>query len=114
MTTIRTTALFLVLALGAGACGGGGDSITVYSGRTENLIGPLLDAFTEETGIGVDVKYGGSADLALLIAEEGDRSPADVFISQSPGAVGFLVEQGLLRPLDADVLELVSSSGSRV
>ncbi len=100
--------LILVLALVAAACGTDRQSITVYSGRTENLIGPLLDAFTEETGIDVAVKYGSSADLALLISEEGSRSPADVFISQSPGAVGFLAEAGLLRPVESGVLELVA------
>ena len=77
----------LALAMLVSACGGDEQSITVYPGRTENLVGPLLDDFTEQTGIEVAVKYAGSADLALLISEEGDRSPADVFISQSPGAV---------------------------
>ena len=97
-----------MLALGLGACGdGGSDTLTVYSGRTENLIGPLLDDFTEATGIDVEVRFGQSADLALLIDQEGDRSPADVFISQSPGAVGFLAEADLLRPIGDDALELV-------
>jgi iron(III) transport system substrate-binding protein len=99
-------ALVAALALVASGCGGG-DSVTVYSGRTENLIGPLLEEFTNETGIEVAVKYGSSADLALLISEEGDRTPADVFISQSPGAVGFLVEAGRLAPLHSELLDLV-------
>jgi iron(III) transport system substrate-binding protein len=89
------------------ACDGGEQPITVYSGRTENLIGPLLEEFTEETGIEVAVKYGGSDELALLITEEGDRSPADVFISQSPGAIGFLADAGRLTSLDPDVLGVV-------
>ena len=98
----------LVLALALGACGdSGSDTITIYSGRTENLIQPLLDDFAEASGIDVDVRYGQSADLALLIEQEGDRSPADVFISQSPGAVGFLADADLLRPIGDDVLELV-------
>ncbi|NNJ46207.1 MAG: solute-binding protein, partial [Acidimicrobiia bacterium] len=97
-----------MLSVVAGACSSGEASITVYSGRTENLIGPLLDEFTAQTGIDVAVKYGSSAELALLISEEGDRSPADVFISQSPGAVGFLVEAGLLGSLNEAVLDMVS------
>jgi iron(III) transport system substrate-binding protein len=99
--------LLLVAAL-LSSCGGTEQSITVYSGRTENLIGPLLEEFTAETGIEVALKYGGSDELALLITEEGDRSPADVFISQSPGAIGFLAEAGRLASLDPGVLGLVS------
>ncbi|NNF10709.1 MAG: iron ABC transporter substrate-binding protein [Acidimicrobiia bacterium] len=108
MRTRASVTVVAALALLVSACGSSDQSITIYSGRTENLIGPLLEDFTEETGIGVAVKYGSSAELALLISEEGDRSPADVFISQSPGAVGFLVEAGLLRPLESGVLDLVS------
>jgi iron(III) transport system substrate-binding protein len=81
--------------------------ITVYSGRTENLISPIVDQFEQATGIEVDVRYGDSADLALLIEQEGDRSPADVFISQSPGAMGYLADKGLLGEVDAQTLKLV-------
>jgi iron(III) transport system substrate-binding protein len=97
-------------AILATSCGGSGEALTVYSGRTENLIGPLLEDFTEETGVAVEVRYGNSADLALLIDQEGDRSPADVFISQSPGAVGFLAGGDLLRPLGDEVLQLVPAA----
>jgi len=106
----RTIALALVVSLVVAACGAGEPgTITVYSGRSENLIAPLLEQFTEETGIAVEVRYEGSADLALLIDTEGSQSPADVFISQSPGAIGFLAGENRLRPIDADVLELVDS-----
>lgn len=92
---------------GDGAAGDGAGELTVYSGRSEDLIGPLLDDFEEETGIDVEVLYGDSADLAVQIDTEGDRSPADVFISQSPGAVGFLDSAGRLTELPADALDLV-------
>ena len=88
--------------------GGEAGSVTIYSGRTQNLIEPILNRFAEETGISVEVRYGDTADLALLIDEEGDRSPADVFLSQSPGAVGYLDHEGLLGPLPDDVLGLVA------
>jgi len=90
------------------ACSGDDDRLVVYSGRTEDLIGPLLERFADETGISIDVRYGDSADLALTIDTDGDRSPTDVFISQSPGAVGFLDAQGRLKPLPDDVLGLVA------
>jgi iron(III) transport system substrate-binding protein len=99
----------LAIAPVVAACGGGGDdgdTVTVYSGRSEELIGPILDRFAEETGTSVRVRYGDSAELAVLLAEEGDRSEADLFISQSPGALGYLDGEGLLGTLPADVLDL--------
>lgn len=97
------------LALPLGACGGGSgdDELVIYSGRTKELVQPLLDDFAEQTGISIAVRYGDSADLAVLIDTEGDSSPADVFFSQSPGAIGFLDNKERLVPLPDDVLGLV-------
>src|SRR5680860_80153 len=97
----------LAVALLASACSSDDERLTVYSGRTADLIGPLLDEFSAETGIGIDVRYGDSADLALLIDTEGDNTAVDVFISQSPGAVGFLEAQGRLSTLSEEELGLV-------
>jgi iron(III) transport system substrate-binding protein len=98
-----------VSGLALGACSSGTDSVrlTIYSGRLQELIGPLLEDFSAETGVGIDVRYGDSADLALLIDEEGEETPADVFLSQSPGAIGYIDESGRLERLDQDVLDLV-------
>jgi iron(III) transport system substrate-binding protein len=96
------------LALTATACGGDdGESITVYSGRSDGLIQPIIDRFEEESDIGVDVKYGDTADLALLISEEAaaGRTEADVYLSQSPGAMGFIDDD--LAQLPAATLERV-------
>jgi iron(III) transport system substrate-binding protein len=105
----RRTALALagILLLGGAACSSGRDALTVYSGRDEALVGPLLERFAEESGISVDIRYGDSTDLALLIAEEGENSPADVFFSQSPGAVEYLGTQDLLGEIDEATLEKV-------
>jgi iron(III) transport system substrate-binding protein len=118
-TAPRLPAALLALALLATACGDdsgadgdsdtgeGASSITVYSGREQELIEPLFDAFTAETGIEVNARYEGSADLALLIQTEGDNSPADVFISQSPGALGLLAGENRLTTLDSSLTGLV-------
>ena len=93
-----------------------GKTITVYSGRGEDLIQPVLDAFEAESGVNVEVRYLSSSDAALTIETEGDRSPADVVISQSPGAIGFLEQGGFLSELSSETLdrlapEFRSSSG---
>lgn len=95
--------------LAAACTSSDGESVTVYSGRTENLIGPILEDFTAETGIDVEVKYDQSSNLALLIQEEGDRSPADVFLSQSPGAMDFLDGDDRLATIPDDLLGLVAA-----
>jgi len=95
--------------LAAACTSSDGESVTVYSGRTENLIGPILEDFTAETGIDVEVKYDQSSNLALLIQEEGDRSPADVFLSQSPGAMDYLDGDDRLATIPDDLLGLVAA-----
>ena len=70
------------------------EKIIVYSGRSENLILPVIEAFVCETGIKVDTRWGSSTDMALLIDEEGSKTQADVFLSRSPGPVGYLDGKG--------------------
>ncbi len=96
-----------LVAVAAPACSDDEERLVIYSGRTANLIDPLLQQFSEETGIPIDVVYDDSANLALAIDEEGDNTPADVFLSQSPGATGFLDEKDRLAELPDDVLALV-------
>ncbi|MEL0040655.1 MAG: hypothetical protein VW685_05005, partial [Ilumatobacter sp.] len=64
-------------ALALSSCGGG-DSVTLYSGRGEDLVQPVVDACAASTGLDIVVRYGDSAEMLLLIQEEGDNSPADV------------------------------------
>ena len=100
-------ALFLT-AVFLSACGGSdGDagSLTVYSGRSETLVGPLIDRFKEDTGIDVSVKYAGTPQLAATLLEEGDNTSADVFFAQDPGGLGAVA--GMLSPLEEDVLTKV-------
>ena len=84
------------------------ESITVYSGRSETLVAPLFEKFTEETGIGIEVRYGDSADLAAQIIEEGENRQADVFFSQDAGALGALENENILSELPSDITSLVA------
>jgi iron(III) transport system substrate-binding protein len=99
----------VVLAAALAGCGGddeaGSDSLTVYSGREEELVAPLFERFEEESGIDVEVRYADSAELAATIAEEGGNSPADVFFAQDPGSLGSVEDQ--LAELPGDILDRV-------
>ncbi|MFM8962079.1 MAG: extracellular solute-binding protein, partial [Actinomycetota bacterium] len=109
----RLAAALLTLSLVASlaACSSSkidGDSLVIYSGRAEEYMGTLFEDFTRETGIKLDIRYGDSAALAAQILEEGDNSPADLFISQDAGALGAVSGEGLLATLDDAILNRVN------
>lgn len=98
-----TAALALTLA----ACGGGGAAVdesadlVIYSGRSEELVGPLIKRFEKQSGLDVSVRYGDSAELAALVREEGSKSPADLVWFQDAGSLDALSGADLLRELPA-------------
>jgi iron(III) transport system substrate-binding protein len=81
--------------------------LTVYSGRSEELVGEVLAGFTDATGVELDVRYGDTAELAATIINEGEASPADVYFGQDAGALGALQDEGLFAPLPDELLEQV-------
>ncbi len=85
-------------------------SLVIYSGRSKGLVEPLVASFKESTGISVDVKYGGTSQLAIAILEEGDQSPADLFWAQDAGALGALGNSGMLRGIPFEIMGLLDSS----
>jgi iron(III) transport system substrate-binding protein len=78
-----------------------GQSLIVYSGRSENLIAPIIENFETSSGVEVKVRWGGSSELAAVLLEEGDLSPADIFFAQDPGSIGAV--ESLLQPLHDDL-----------
>ena len=107
---LLAAALLTVLLAVPLACGGGDDSLTVYSGRSESLVDPLLEAFVVESGIEVSIKYAGSTAIASTILEEGDNTPADVVFLQDPGSLGSLSDAGLLAELPEGLLSRVPTA----
>lgn len=78
-------------------------TLVLYSGRNEELVGPLVTRFQEESGITVDARYGSTTELAAQLLEEGDRTPAQAFLSQDAGALGALAAAGRLVTLPTEI-----------
>jgi len=84
-----------------------GSEVVVYSGRSEVLVQPVLDAFAKSTGIKVRARYASTGAIAATILEEGRNSPADVVLMQDAGALGALSQAGLLDQLSDELLARV-------
>jgi iron(III) transport system substrate-binding protein len=75
------------------------DTLTIYSGRAERLIKPVLDDFTAKTGITVNLLSSGTTELVNRLKAEGDRTAADLLITNDAGSLELARTAGILRPL---------------
>ncbi len=75
------------------------DTLTVYSGRSEKLIKPVLDEFTHKTGVRVELLSSGTTELVNRLKAEGDRTAADLLITNDAGSLELARSAGILRPL---------------
>lgn len=109
--------LFLIAGILLAACapaastpesGTGGNAVggelVIYSGRSEELVAPIIQQFAEVTGIDVQVRYGSTAEIAAALLEEGENSLADIFYAQDPGGLGAIADAGLLTELPVNIL----------
>ena len=78
--------------------------VNVYSHRQPELIQPLIDAFSAETGITVNVAFVDKGMVERLVAE-GDRSPADLVLTVDIARLAQLVDAGVTQAVQSDVLE---------
>lgn len=118
-------ALLLALPLALSACASGGDeeayapeagTLQIYSAQHINVTEAVAEAFTEETGIPTQVRDGQDSSMGHMIVQEGDASPADVFLTENSPAMTVVEREGLLAPVEPATLaqvrdEMVPSAG---
>ncbi len=84
--------------------------LTIYSGRSEELIAPFFAQWEAQSGIKLNIRYGDSAELAAQILEEGSNSPADLFLSQDAGSLGAVAEAGLFTQLSDEIASAIPAT----
>ncbi|MCC7369920.1 MAG: extracellular solute-binding protein [Chloroflexi bacterium] len=82
-------------------------TLTLYNAQHVPLAEAWVSAFTQETGIKVEIRSGRDLELANLIVQEGSASPADVFITENSPAMSVVGQAGLFAPVDTETLALV-------
>ncbi len=93
-----------------GACGADdGPSLTVYNAQHEELLAQVAPIFEDQTGIRVRLRSGSDLELANQIVQEGEASPADVFLTENSPAMSLVDRAGLLTEVDRDTTELVAA-----
>lgn len=90
--------------LGIAQAGSTGE-VNLYSARQEQLIKPLLDKFTAQTGITVNLLTGDADTLLRRLQTEGAASPADMLITVDAGRLFRAETAGVLQPVESEVLE---------
>ncbi|WP_282601666.1 Fe(3+) ABC transporter substrate-binding protein [Paracoccus sp. PARArs4] len=104
---MRLTALALIA--GSVALPAMAEEVNVYSHRQPELIQPLIDAFTAETGIDVNLAYVDKGMVERLQAE-GDRSPADLVLTVDVARLGELKDAGVLQTVEDEALDAVPAT----
>lgn len=94
-------------------------TLTVYSGRDEEIMRPLIEKAKKDLGLNIEVRYGDSTELAIALIEEGKNSRADIFYAQDAGSLGAITREARTLPLPKQLLNKVelqfrSSSGQWV
>ena len=111
-------AVFMLFALSmiVTACSGSSDEegpnavldvppVVVYSARAEQLIKPIFDAYTAETGVPVKYMTDSEQPLIQKLKAEGATTSADILLTVDAGNLWYAADEGVLRPTYSDVLE---------
>lgn len=97
-------ALTLATTLLAAGCGDDSDALVIYNAQHEELMTDVAKAFTDETGIDVELRNGKDLEMSAQLVAEGDASPADVFLTENSPAMAQVEDAGLFTELPQDTL----------
>ena len=89
------------------------DEVNVYSARKEYLIKPLMDTFTDNTGIKVNILSAKSKVLIKKIIDEGKSSPADVLLTVDAGNLHLAKTKGISKKIYSEKLDVLIPSHLR-
>ncbi len=90
---------------GSGGRMPGATTVVVYSARNEQLIKPLFDAYTKQTGVKIKFVTGREGPLLERLQAEGDKTPADMLITVDAGNLWQAAERGVLAKVSSKLLE---------
>lgn len=91
----------------------GGEEVVVYSARKEHLIKPLFDLYTEKTGVKIKYITGKEGVLLERLKAESNNTPADMLITVDAGNLWHAAQEGVLQPVDSEVLNTAIPSNLR-
>lgn len=108
LPSVKTSALVALLSgmmVGAIAPVALADEVNLYSARKEDLIKPVLDRFTAETGVKVNLVTGKAEELLKRLENEGANSPADLLVTVDAGNLHRAKEAGVTQPITSPAVE---------
>lgn len=109
----RLVLTLILLTVGFGPMAKADSEVNIYSARKEDLIKPLLDRFTAETGIKARLVTASADALLARLVREGRNSPADVFITVDAGRLHQAREAGVLQPVESAALDIAVPAAYR-
>jgi iron(III) transport system substrate-binding protein len=94
--------IFLALFISANSLA---SEVNIYSARKENLIKPLLDQFSAETGIKTNLITASADKLLTRMINEGRNTPADILITVDAGRLHRARQADILQPVESSIVE---------
>lgn len=110
MKFLKSPLLFVLLSGFYAAQVLAADPLVIYSGRSDKFVKPVVEAFEQQTGIKVLLHAGGSTALLNKLKLEGERTDADLYISNDAGNLQKGTEMKLFRPVPAGIAEVIPAN----